>query len=455
MPRLSELRPSSFDELVRHKDSSCQAFKNKLNAEAFEVRSIEKTPEQVADAVLRRGGEGLKLFERRELPNLILLHEYEPYQPDFAASVLRDFSADKRFWGRLMRAWIREYPVRSELAPRVAAALQKNIHLLPEQLAKLVSDHGLLNIPAKLAGTAESVLNNRLPVETLRVLGLDQQGNVSTKLFAQILVACANYLRSGAASESELQTFQYLVAPRGTIESSSQMSAMVGLTLGAANRSPGEDRVKELSSILEQSFGDPVSESQGWPSVLDELGGEAVRAECLEVARKWNVFRSIHLFFKIIGKVVESEHRHHFPMRRDFWMNYFDRGDVTEARVILGSKARDEVERLKKRQGGEYADLDYAELRGGPADQCALLLKLGKTTVMEFSHSGRARMWGAADGAESPSSSVPKFRRASYQAADLRAPCPDDQMFRHDPRGQWRVHARNCIARLAGGAVVL
>ena len=213
--------------------------------------------------------------------------------------------------------------------------------------------------------------------------------------------------------------------------------------------------MKELSSILEQSFGDPVSESQGWPSVLDELGGVLVRAECLEVARKGNVFRSIHLFFKIIGRVVESEHRHHFPKRRDFWMNYFDRGDVTEARVILGSKARDEIERLKRRQGSEYADLDYALLKGGPADQCALLLKLGRTTVMEFSHSGRARMWGAVDGSESPSSSIPKFRRAFYQAKELRAPCPDDQMFRHDPRGQWRVHARGCIARLAGRPVRL
>ena len=310
-----------------------------------------------------------------------------------------------------MRGWIREYPVRSKLAPRVASALRKNIGKVPEQLATLVLEHSLLSVPAKLGRAAESVLNNRLPVETLRVLGLDQQGNVSTNLFAQILVACANHLSSGSASESELLTFQQLVAPKGTIERSSQMAAMVGLTLGAADRSPGEDRVKELSSVLEQSFGDPVSESQGWPSVIEELGGESVRAECLEVARKWNVFRSIHLFFKIIGKVVESEHKHHFPMRRDFWMNYFDRGDVTEARVILGSKARDEIERLKKRQDGEYADLDYANLRGGPADQCALLLKLGETTVMEFSHSGRARMWGASDGGGSPSSSVPGTAR--------------------------------------------
>ena len=52
--------------------------------------------------------------------------------------------------------------------------------------------------------------------------------------------------------------------------------------------------------------------------------------------QKWNVFR-LFTFFKIIGKVVDSEHKHHFH-ETDFWMNYFDRGEVTEARVILGSK---------------------------------------------------------------------------------------------------------------------
>ena len=44
-------------------------------------------------------------------------------------------------------------------------------------------------------------------------------------------------------------------------------------------------------------------------------------------------------------------------------MNYFDRGEVTEARVILGSKARDEIQKLKGRRDSEYADLDYADLR--------------------------------------------------------------------------------------------
>ena len=98
MTRLSELPPTNFDEVVRPATSLCQDFRNKLNAEAFEIRAIDRAPGEMADIVLRKDGAGLKLSEARELPNLILLSEYDPYQPEFAAAVLNNFSANKRFW---------------------------------------------------------------------------------------------------------------------------------------------------------------------------------------------------------------------------------------------------------------------------------------------------------------------------------------------------------------------
>ena len=160
-------------------------------------------------------------------------------------------------------------------------------------------------------------------------------------------------------------------------------------------------------------------------------------------------FPFITLFFNIIDQVVESENKHHFPLRRQFWLNYFDKGSVTDAWVILGSKARDRMIHLKNQNMEEYRSLSWASLRGGPADQCALLMKLDNTTVMEFSHSGRARMWGAKDRARC---NVPSLYREGYEASELRAECPDDQMIRHDASGRWRTKAQRCIQKLAGGA---
>jgi hypothetical protein len=91
--------------------------------------------------------------------------------------------------------------------------------------------------------------------------------------------------------------------------------------------------------------------------------------------------------------------------------------------------------RRLKQQNEDYEALKWASLSGGPSDQCALLMKLGDTTVMEFSHSGRVRMWGKKDGSTEIRSSVPVLHRSAYRAEDLRADCPKSQMFTHDQYG--------------------
>ena len=81
------------------------------------------------------------------------------------------------------------------------------------------------------------------------------------------------------------------------------MFAMVGLISGSSERSPGDKRVKEIASLVERNFDDPVTMEHGWPYVTSELGGDE-RKECLDRVRQWQVFRSINFFFQIIEKVV-------------------------------------------------------------------------------------------------------------------------------------------------------
>ena len=136
-----------------------------------------------------------------------------------------------------------------------------------------------------------------------------------------------------------IDSFKMIVAPRKTIHDSAKMFAMVGLISGSSERSPGDKRVKEIASLVERNFDDPVTMEHGWPYVTSELGGDEKRKE-LDRVRQWQVFRSINFFFQIIERVVvDSERQHHFPDRRDFWLKYFDQGSVSDAWVILGSKA--------------------------------------------------------------------------------------------------------------------
>ena len=240
------------------------------------------------------------------------------------------------------------------------------------------------------------------------------------------------------------------MAPSGTIHSSVRLYAMIGLILGVADRPSGEELIKDVSNLIGKNFDDPVSEKHNWPSVPDVLGGNDVREKCLETVRKWQVFRSITLFFKIIEQVVlDPKVKHHFPARRKFWLSYFDRGEVTDAWVILGSNARERMIQLKNQNVEEFLALKWGSLSGGPGNQCALLMKLGNTTVMEFSHSGRVRMWNQR---ASTKNHIPVLHNATYQTTKLRADCPDDQMFTHDSGGHWRIKAQRCIQKLAGGA---
>ena len=133
-------------------------------------------------------------------------------------------------------------------------------------------------------------------------------------------------------------------------------------------------------------------------------------------------------------------------------MRYFDRGEVTDAWVILGSRARSHLQNVIRTGSMDYKALKWAALKNGTADQSALLLQLHNATVMEFSHSGAARVWGSSDNQTGKSQRIPMLHKSEYKAKELRAHCPEDQKFTHDPRGNWRLKIEACLARVTGRA---
>lgn len=452
MARLSEMTPTTMASVKVPSKSVCLSKARAMNAGLYAGERIEKSPQEIATAVLERGGSGLAVHERKQLPNLILQSKYDDYQDAFAREVLQNYSSSNRFWVRLFGSWLLEYNLSSPVGQLVIGELKRNLARLTEDFQNIAERYPVLELSPDFAETARSLLDQEMSGEDRSALGLSEAGVVSTRLATAVLVACAQVLRRGDATGRQLRTFMELVAPNRVINESVRMVAMVGLVLGAVERPPGEDLIKEISNLIEENFDDPVVHKDTWPAVTDDLGGTVTRDRCIDTVRKWQAFRSITLFFKIIEQVVESEHKHQFPVRRDFWLNYFDKGEVTDAWVILGSKAKKEIDRIKSTIDDDYKALKFGTLAGGPSDQCALLMRLGDTTVMEFSHSGRARMWGRDDNA----SAVPALHlEKKYTADELRAPCPERQMFRHDPGGMWRGPVSRCIDRLAGRASAL
>jgi len=426
-----------------------------MHAVAFAQINITKSADEIAKDVLENGGVGLTINERKQLPNLILQSKFDSYQDAFANEVLANYSGGIRFWARLFRAWLLEYNPSSSLGKLVVSTLKEHAEKLPPNFIELQTKYPVLELNPDFSETAWALLDNRMQAEDRIALGLNDGGVVFTRLATKILMFSANLLSKGNATEDQIRRFQSIVAPSGRIHESVKLVAMIGLILSTVARPPSNHQIKEISNLIEENFDDPVASKHRWPSVPDELGGVPARELCLKTVRKWQVFRSITLFFSIIEQVVASDHMHQFPVRREFWLRYFDRGEVTDAWVILGSLAEAQIAKLIQQGGDDYKALRWAKLGGGPPDQCALLMKLGDTTVMEFSHSGKVRMWGKIDGNGQLNTKIPVLHRSSYRTEGLRAECPSDQMFTHDNSGNWRVKASRCINKIAGRSTKL
>jgi len=449
MARLSDLTVTSMAEILPNSNSLCESLAKKLNVEQGGVAKLTRTPKEVVDATLNSQGVNLTMHERRSLPNLILMSSFDQYQNKFALEVLNNFSTSDRFWRRLFRSWLLEYNLNAPAAAIVIDRLEQNMSKLPFSLQNIANKYPLLSLTPNFSDAAQNLLNGKMSKEDRLALGLSNIGNALTGPADEILKCCINILISNSSSIDQIEGFKILVAPSGIIHQSVRMYAMVGLILSVSEQPANEKISKDISNLIEKNFDDPRTDNSSWPPVPPILGGMQTRNKCIEVAKKWRVFRSITLFFSIIDQVVGSEHKHHFPLRRQFWLSYFDKGLVTDAWVILGSKARDRMTLLRNQKVEEYSSLSWSSLRGAHSDQCALLIQLGNTTVMEFSHSGRARIWGAKDRSRS---NIPRLYRDSYDASELRAECPEEQMFRHDANGRWRVKTQQCIQRLAGGS---
>jgi len=393
------------------------------------------------------------MAERRQLPYVIFDKTLDELAEPFATKVFDRFSATNLFWVRLFRAWLNEYTLESNLGRRVVVELEKNKSKLPEMERKLATQYPILTTNPNFDSSIQRLLSGGALQEDLLTLGIND-GEVTTRFAERLFREAAKSFTGGGVNSQQLGKFKSLVVNGERIHDSVKLPAMVGLILGCEKLSPSEPFVKDVAKIVEVNFDDPVLHKGRWPAVPEDLGGIGARNRCIDTIKRWQTFRSITLFFSIIEKVVQSQHSHQFPVRRAFWLKYFEQGLVQDAWVILGSKAQSEISRLKL----EIEDLEamrWGRLTGASSDQSALLLRLGDITVMEFSHSGRARIWGEKDRNSSRFKTIPELHAKSYSADNLRADCPENQMFAHDPGGTWRISVDRCITRLSGKTMKL
>lgn len=438
--RWNKLPRPDFEKSVNVPMYSLSAAKaEELNAAPMEgsIRDVDRL--KLAAAVMN-GSNKLNLSEIRALPYLLLDPELAHLNPEFSRNVIENFSIGKAFWRKLFNSWLFYYPLNSEHGLLVRDSLIRNQSLLNSKQLNLVSELRVLDeldlkLVLKVLASSESLL-------TMKEIGL-VEGRPSTRIATAVLECLAVHCSSGRASAAENEIFLNLVVCKDVIHDSAKACGLVGLVVPLKDFSPDDRAVKRVRKIIQNSLPDPRIDDRLWPAISNKIGGDTTRRECLKIVKKWNVFQSITLFFRIIEDVVEREDaKHHFPKRKEFWLRYFKQKAVSEAWVVLGRKAESRIKELKKRGDEEIQGLSFGVLNGASYDQCVLIMRVGDLTVMEWSHSGACRVWNRSD------TRAPFLNRTRYEREQLMQ--ESSHRIVHDARGGWTVKLHDILRKQGG-----
>ena len=429
-----EIAPPSFALKRISRKSRCLEKSRELQAEDVTLTTAEIDLPSVLQNVLSGSGT-LSPKVLKALPSLIFDPNAAPYHPSFAERVLEIRGESKGFWRRLLWAWKYHYQPETKLGQLVRLSLKANAHLLSEEQRALAGRIGLFEAKLNVATLYEGIVVQRDEslAEEVGISDGYARFVLGSAIIEQLTKATVEL-----ATQKALQDFLGLFAPDGEIHSNVRSEAMVGIVQCAKALPPDSVLVGKCAEIIDRTYGDPRLNEARYPTVSAFLGGDSARTDCIATVRRWNVFRSINVFFEIIEKTTIGDgHSHQFPKRKDFWLSYFQQNAVSEAWVLLGKKASAYMRRLRQQGDTDIARLQHGKLLGGTNEQSVLIMKVGDVTVVEWSHDGACRVWSSND------------RRAPslYKQETERQELMNDALARitHDHRGNWEAKLHSAL----------
>lgn len=431
---------ADFSSIILPKISACEDKAKEMHASESKLDNSELDSQKIVSAIMSNAVR-LTSRELRSLPYCIFESEFQDHNPAFTERVLERFGNKSNFWRRLFRAWVFHYAPDTRLGEIVSQGLKRNRSYLLASQIRLIDLLGLCDGELSRERIYEQLIETN-DDDLAYEIGL-KDGVGTTKLAVAALNVLADYLGARENSQEQIFRFIRLSSRDKEVHESLKAAVMVGVIRGGDKLALDSAISKKCRELVEANYPDPSVDKNKWPSLPEMLGGEKARDDCIDIVRRWRVFQSINLFFKVIGETTtDPEVKHHFPRRKDFWLSYFKQNAVSEAWILLGSKADKYMSRLKSRGDAEIQGLSYAQLEGARYDQSVLLLKVGSLTVMEWSHSGACRVW------QSNSKLAPNLYQERYRRQALISDCED--RITHDHRGNWQAKLHRIIRDKGG-----
>ena len=426
----------SFHRVKLPSSNYCLEKSRELMAKEREIGERDINATSISGLVINADGAGLTPSERKSLPWFVLDPRFKDLNPEFGEVVLSKFSSKHSFWPKIFRSWLYYYDTSSKIGQRVRKGLSANKSSLGDRLIGIDNIFNVLSSKPNFHEIAERILDGKISREDLHEINFSMDGVSGGAFSNALLLGFAKYCMNKPLKDSQLKILIEILCPQGSIHESVREFALVSLIYGSRESSRESAGYLKAKDLIDNNYHDPRVYVRNWPKISDYLGGDKTRDHCINIVKQWHIFQSITLFFKLIEEVVDRrEHDHQFPQRREFWIDYFNKGLVTDAWVILGTKGNSEAIRYQQSGDSDFAKLIWGKLSSAKNDQCVLLMQIGNAKVVEWSHSGACRVWRDTD------QNAPSMSLKRYEGGDLRATIADEKRDRivHDKSGRWRT----------------
>lgn len=373
--------------------------------------------------------------------------------PNLLPKLLEQASRPGRTLHRLIEAYLRDFEPNAPGINQVAATIREQLGKDGPRLDTWRAAQNEVHLFDSAHGPAE--LANRLVQQSLDPDVVLARYKLDDPFLAtaKYMLAVEDAVRSGVPQvfrksginglERIIQILAPAEVPRFKSHTADTGRALLRAWLDGDSE-PAAALQQPVRQILLHWLGDPrlPSSSQRWAAVGDR---EAA------LMRRWLTRASLDLFFKLIDRHALDKH---WRFRHGFWLAYLERGVIDYAWLALGKETFNAAGTI--RQLGKA----YGRLKGGTADQSALLLRIGPLVIGEFTHNGSLRAWPT----DWPD--VPQLGAAEYSSTSLKRPClpfpPNPYWGRggertgkglshiNSPAGYWQGSAAALIERHAG-----
>jgi hypothetical protein len=189
---------------------------------------------------------------------------------------------------------------------------------------------------------------------------------------------------------------------------------------------PPPDVKAGIMTFLLRYYGDPRVTRKSWVPLRDPAAG---------IMRHWLVEETVATYFRLAAKATSID-RTQLTERRQFWISRLSQ--IDEAWLLAGPRS---IAALGTEQ------LGFGRLGGCRPDQSALLIRIGRLTILESSHEKSETVW------LSGNPFAPPFYRPAdevYWLGSLTRNADFSSAFGHKAGGTWQERLAIFIDRQAG-----